>query len=565
MIWTTLFWSTLEENTRLAVYGVRRGGKAPWIIDVVGAMGDGVVHPASRPLSRATSAWWSYERPATYEVVGATVDVEVRDGVTIACELRRPARDGVPVDGRFPSVVVEFTPYVVLRDFYLGEADFFAARGYNALVPSLRGVGRSGGRWDHGSFRQAGRDAHDVIEWLAAQPYSDGRVGMFGESFGGQTSYSAAVERPAHLLAIAPMQSPSSLYHDVVFPGGIKATERGEIDNWPDVANLTTDGVVDADAEFAANREHPTFDEFWRDRSFVECLDVVTIPVLAIGGWNDGYFRSGTLANIEALPARTWAIYGPWPHFFPVALTDDPMFSTTDGDDLARVEADAPPMSPGVLLAWFDHWVARLPDVPIPMAPTFTSYEGPVGVGGGWRELDAWDPDGAVGTEWVLDGDGSLLAEPGDPGRVTFRQPGDPDGGVDSATFTSAPLTADQTLVGHPSLTFGATLDAPDAHFYVELFDVEADDNERWVNDGFLAASHRRSHVDPTPVPVGESVEYRVAIRAHHYRFRAGNRVRVRVSGGAPSKLTLPATPVTVMMETGATALLRIPGFIADR
>ena len=143
------------------------------------------------------------------------------------------------------------------RDFYRGEADFFASRGYNAIVATLRGIGGSGGSWDHGSFRQAGRDAHDLIEWLAAQPFSDGRVGMFGESFGGQTSYSAAVERPEHLVAIAPMQSPSSLYHDVVFPGGIKTTERGEIDNWPDIGNLTSGGVIDADAEFAANRAHP--------------------------------------------------------------------------------------------------------------------------------------------------------------------------------------------------------------------------------------------------------------------------------------------------------------------
>ena len=59
-------------------------------------------------------------------------------------------------------------PYLVLRDFYLGEADFFAARGYNVLVPLLRGIGGSGGAWDHGNFRQAGRDAHDLIVYAEA-------------------------------------------------------------------------------------------------------------------------------------------------------------------------------------------------------------------------------------------------------------------------------------------------------------------------------------------------------------------------------------------------------------
>ena len=130
-------------------------------------------------------------------------------------------------------------------------------------------------------------------------------------------------------------------------------------------------------------------------------------------------------------------------------------------------------------------------------------------------------------------------------------------------TFTSAPLAIDEVLVGHPSLTFRATLDASDAHFYVELLDLGPDGEESCVNDGFLAASHRRSHTDPEPAPVGEATEYRVAIRAHHHRFRAGNRVRVRVSGGAPTKLTPPPAPVTV--TTDGTAVLRLPGFTQDQ
>jgi hypothetical protein len=231
--------------------------------------------PSTQPLSDATLRWWDYDRPASFEVFSTTVDIPVRDGVTIACELRRPARDGEPADGSFPSLVLEFTPYVVLRDYYRGEADYFVSRGYNVLIGTLRGIGGSGGTWNHGSFQQCGRDAHDLIEWMAAQPFSTDRVGMYGESFGGQTSYAAAREQPEHLIAIAPMQAPSSLYFDVIFPGGIKTTERGTIDNWPDVANLTSGGVIDADAEFAANRSHPTYDDYWRERSFLGGLDAV--------------------------------------------------------------------------------------------------------------------------------------------------------------------------------------------------------------------------------------------------------------------------------------------------
>jgi uncharacterized protein len=518
----------------------------------------------SQPLSAATQRWWSYERPGTYGVVGTTVDIPMRDGITIHAELRRPALDGVAVDGRFPGIVVEFTPYLVLRDFYVGEADFFATRGYVTLVASLRGVGQSGGRWEHGSFRQCGRDAHDLVEWLAAQPFSDGRVGMYGESFGGQTSYAAAVEQPEHLVAIAPLQSPSSLYHDVVFPGGIKSTERGEIDNWPDIATMTSGGTVDADAEFAANRAHPTFDGFWRDRSFVDCLGTLTLPVLAIGGWNDDYFRSGTLANIEALPARTWAIYGPWPHFFPVALNDDVVWSSTDGDARAKALSATPQLPGGVLLAWFDHWLAGLPDVPVAPEPTFTSFEGPVDVGAGWRELGGWDPSDDAGARLELGADGSLTAA-GPRGLVVFDEPGSAD--RDAVTFTSAPLAVDEVLVGHPSLTFSATLDATEAHFHVELIslispiDGDPSDGEVRVCEGFLAASHRLSHSQPSPVVVGRTEEYRVELRANHYRFRAGSRVRVRIGGGAPTRLTPPPTAVTVTIETGEGAVLRLPGF----
>ncbi len=481
----------------------------------------------------------------------------MRDGVSLAGEIRRPALDGVALDRPCPGLVIELTPYVVLRDFYVGEADFFVSRGYVCLVATMRGIGGSGGTWNHGDFRQSGRDAHDLVEWFAAQPYCNGRVGMYGESFGGQTSYGAAVERAPHLRAIAPLQAPSSLYFDVVYPGGIKSTERGELDGWPDIANLTSGGVIDADAEYAANRGHPTFDDFWQDRSFVDQLGDLSVPVLAIGGWNDHYFRSGTLANIEACPHRTWAVYGAWPHFFPVALVDEPAWSTSS--DGAQLLAETAQLPPGILLAWFDHWVAGIAGCPVPPEPTFTSFEGPVGVGAGWREIVGGVPAVGRGLRFHLVSDGSLSTEPGEPGSTTFVHPA-PAGASGSLTFTNEPLDTDWVLFGHGALTIQASLDATDAALYVEVVEVDLTGNEAPVTAGFLAASHRVSHREPEPVMPGSTDEYCVALRAHHHRFQSGHRIRVRISGGPPALLTPPDQPVAVTVLLDRTATLDLSG-----
>lgn len=511
----------------------------------VAACGDSSDAPAAtHPISATTEAWWNYTRPASYGVLAQPIDVPMRDGVTLGCTLSRPTTNGALAGGRFPGLVIEFTPYAAIGAVYQAEADYFVSRGYNGLVCTLRGTGRSGGVWQHAMSNQDGRDAHDLVEWLAAQPFSDGRIGQFGESYGGATSYGAAVERAPHLRAIAPLQPPGDLYRDVVYPGGIKATERGSLDNWPPTAQGLSFGGVDADAEYAINRAHPTYDDYWREHSLRGRHDAIEVPVLTVGGWLDGYFREGTLANIEALPERTWTIYGPWEHGIVVAFCDCPAGELVPG---------------GVLLAWFDHWVMELPDVPIPPQPTFASFEGPVGSGNGWREVTDWDPHGSGGSVLALGAD-AALGDTGAAGSAVFHEPPQ-NGAVASATFTSAPLDTDQVLLGHPTLTLEASLDAAEAHFYVELLDVHADGSETFVNDGYLAASHRASHVAPEPVESGAIVEYTIPIRPQHHRFAAGHRVRLRISGGPPELLNPPAEPVAVTIHTGPNSHLRLPGF----
>ncbi len=493
--------------------------------------------------SAQIAAWLSYQREPKFGVLSSSVRVPMRDGTELACTLARPA-DGLSASpGKHPGLVMEFTPYYLLGTFFSQEAAFFAARGYNTLFCTLRGIGGSGGAWAGSATLQDRRDAHDQVEWLATQPWSDGRLGIFGESYGGFTTNGAASEQPPHLLAAAPLQSPGSFYDDVNYPGGIEAVSDGAINNWPPIGQLMSLGVVDAGAEYATWHAHQTFDAFWQERSISSVVPKIQVPTLAVGGWMDQYFRAGVLANVEAGLARTWSFYGQWTHTYPVDLE-------TCGGVFPCVEE---PLPSGVLLAWFDHWLMQLPNTPIPDQPTFLSEEGPRGTGQGWRQVASWLGHQAPTARLHLAADGSLSAA-SSSATVRFHEPSAATEPGGSLTFSSPPLERDRVLLGHARLTLRATLSAADANFYVELLDVAPGGEERLVNDGFLKASTRDSKTQPTPVQVGQPVDYAIAIRPQHHRFVAGHRVRLRVSGGPKESLAQPAA-VDVEVQTAGSAL----------
>ena len=266
-------------------------------------------------------------------------------------------------------------------------------RGYNALVPTLRGVGRSGGVWDHGSFRQAGRDAHDLDRVargaaLLRRPDRDVRR---------ELRWSDELQRRGRATG-----APGGDRADAV--AVVAVPRRG-------VPGRDQDDRARRHRQLARHRQHderrrdrrrrgvrgqpraPHVRRFWRERSFVDCLDSLAIPVLAIGGWNDGYFRSGTLANIEALPGRPGRSTARGRTSSRSRSPQEPA-GRRDRREREQTLTETPQLPSGVVLAWFDHWVGGLSDVPVPPAPTFTSFEGPVGIGAGWRELDRWDPHG---------------------------------------------------------------------------------------------------------------------------------------------------------------------------
>src|SRR5580693_2544268 len=153
------------------------------------------------------------------------VGVPMRDGISLMADVHRPVEPG-----RYP-VLIAASPYprqiqdlgAPMGFIEAGASDFFVPRGYVHVIANLRGTGGSGGTFNFMDGQER-RDLHDLVEWAAAQPWSDGNVGMIGISYFAMSQVEAAVEQPSHLKAIFPVATTSDLYEAAVHHGLLNST-----------------------------------------------------------------------------------------------------------------------------------------------------------------------------------------------------------------------------------------------------------------------------------------------------------------------------------------------------
>ena len=504
-------------------------------------------------------AWLSYDRPATSEVVVNEIDVPMRDGVAMRCTFSRPGHAGQPALGRYPVLVSNFFAYRLLQvtNFHL-EADRFAARGYAVLECSPRGSGGTPGEW-RPFGEQERRDLYDLIEWAGTQPWSSGKVGQTGISYGGISSYKAATTGAPHLAAVAPIVGYSDFYSEMIYPGGV----RGSVLRWWPAATwaLSVGDQNPADAvtslpEYAAFEEraqqHPTRDAYWQELAIdAKALDAGNVPVLNIGGWHD-LFTKGTVDNYLAAKDQSWLMMFPWAHadFMPGL------------PDFAVVER--------ALLAWFDHWLMDMPQAPLPSARV-TSWQLPKRTGE-WVELPDW-PGTNKASVLHLNANRTLGQQPGASAALTypvnpfdngcacmesglFGSPDDPtnDQRLADATrldFDSPLLKEKVVIAGEPTGRIRAALSTTDGNLVVRLNDVAPDGTSYVITTGWLRASHQTGDAQPTPRVPNQVYDYRVALRPTHWTLAAGHRLRVSVSSGDLAKIEPNATLGTVTVLSG--------------
>ncbi len=274
-----------------------------------------------------------------YEItVERGVSAKMRDGVTLHADIYRPKGEG-----KFP-VLLQRTPYN--KD---GSVEFgvkAAARGYVAIIQDVRGRFSSDGEWY--TFKHEGEDGYDTVEWAAALPYSNGKVGMFGGSYVGATQMLAAMAQPPHLAGIFPVVTASNYHDGWTYQGG--AFEQWFGESWTSgLAENTLQKRVEKNTNamswiktlplasypllepgtaqglapyFLDWLQHPAYDNYWKTWSIEDHYAQIQVPAYHMGGWYD-IFMGGTLRNYAGIKAGAGSeaarrgqrlMIGPWYH-----------------------------------------------------------------------------------------------------------------------------------------------------------------------------------------------------------------------------------------------------------
>lgn len=469
-------------------------------------------------------------------VVERNVLVPMRDGVQLAADIIRPQ-----LLQRVPALL-NFGPYH--KDGRGGRLAVdslhrhFAALGYAGVTADLRGLGNSGG-CSPGAFA-AGEalDGHDLVEWIAGQPWCDGNVGMWGVSYPGVTALATAATRPPHLKAIVPIHATSDLHRGVVSLGGTNSGFWMRADWGPRMLayNLMPPQLQDAEGRWArvwaehlegngpwmeAFDAHAGFDAFWQSR--VAPMERVVCPTFAICGWRDLY-ADCTPRDYDAIPAPKKLLVGAWKHEFPDAGKEAPAAGLWE------------------MQRWFERWLKGVHNGIDEEAPVSFYVQGRSGA---WRAAPAWPPEHRV-QELFLGSAGVLDASAGGGDAAsTYRY--DPTVGMYSlfwdpwTTSLDPGLPRDQAADDARSLCFtGPVLQEPleIAGVAEAVLDLEASALPLNVVVKLSAvAANGRSTLISTgwadlPAPTGKGLRTQVAVRlrATAYRLLPGESLRVAVA-----------------------------------
>lgn len=528
----------------------------------------GQIFEGGRPLDRvwftrrkAAPAWEPYfplwpgptSGPRFAVKIEPAVPMTARDGTTLMNFVARPVGDG-PF-----GVVLERTPYL-RTDPAAGE--FWASRGYIYVKQDVRGRGGSGGILDMNAMHE--QDGYDAVEWAAALPGSNGKVGMIGRSNPGLYAWYAAISQPPHLAAIAPAVAtadPLRLvpYIDMVFSPtiipwlcmtAVKET-LSDVSNVDEVRAFNHLPVIES-AELAGCPrprfwddwfDHQKDDNYWRALSIERRLNRVKVPVLGIAGWYDD--ARGTIRNyaaMSALPSHPI-------HHVVMDASAHKGIDYVNGDFGPQGRVDHRALE----LRWFDHYLQGIQNGVDTEPPLHLFIMGD----NTWRQEREWPLARTRWTDFYLRKGGVLdTVPPADEPPDEYRyDPGDPTPYLvdarelelninedyrevhaqrkDLLTYTTEPLKSDTEITGPMTATLWAATDAKDTDWNVMILDVHPDGRAVRIQDGVARARFRNGFDRPSLLAPGRVYRYDIDLWFTAMVIPAGHRIRVSVASAA--------------------------------
>lgn len=386
-------------------------------------------------------------------IVEKDVMIPMRDGIHLAADIYHPSIESKIVENPLPALI-ERTPYgkrdPILRT---ARATYFAQHGYNVVIQDCRGCDESEGTF--GFLSQEPEDGYDTVEWIAAQPWCEGRVGTFGSSYGAWFQLALATQAPPHLGCMIPTMGGWNAHTSSVRQGGafelrwlcwaffhsahnahrdiladpfvVQALNECDIRDWLPRLPIRRGQTP---LKLVPNYEKYLFDmlsqgeynTFWQQPGFAieEYADrIPDVPILFCGGWYDSYTRSTMeafvkLRSMTDRKAPVKVLMGPWSHG--TYVTELSYAGDADfGPEAALASFD------NLHLRWFDRWLKEVDNGVEKMAPVRIFVMGGgdgcknkasrIQHGGQWRDENEWPPKRTRYVKFYLRENGRLSEE----------------------------------------------------------------------------------------------------------------------------------------------------------
>ncbi len=507
------------------------------------------------------------------------VEIPLRDGVELAATLYRPRGRDEPL-----PCVFTLTPYVSSN--YHDRGLYFAGHGYVFLTVDVRGRGNSGGEFM--PLLQEAKDGHDVVEWLAKQPYCNGKVTMWGGSYAGYNQWATAKEFPPHLATIVPVASPMPgvdfpMLHNMFYPYDLRwltfvsgnavqdaifgdnAFWTAQFRRWYEAhapfAELD-EYVGNPSSIFQTWIAHPTRDAYWDSyKPTAAEYGKLDLPILSITGQYDGD-QPGALAFYDehmkfgspSAKAKHYLVIGPWDH--PGTRTPQAKVGGLSFGSASLVDMNA------LHKAWYD-WTMKGAAKPEFLKDRVAFY---VAGEEAWRYAPTLAAVTARTDAYFLDstdsrandvfasgdlrtgkpGDGApdhYVYDPLDTSPLAYEVEASAEGLTDQRgllmssgkllVYHTPPFAKDTDLAGFFKLSAWIALDQPDTDIQAAVFEIAVDGDSVFLASDQMRARYRNSLREAELVTPGRVERYDF----DHFTFSA-RRIR------KDSRLRLVIAPV---------------------